>query len=56
MTLKQVAEQAWVEDAEDDETSKGEVVVEAYRGMEVDALHGGWVAEAHAREKDNPHG
>lgn len=56
MTLKQVAAQAWVEDVvEGDETSMGEVVVETYRGMEVDALHGGWV-EVRAREKDNPHG
>jgi hypothetical protein len=53
MTLKQVAEQAWVED---DETSMGEVVVETYRGTGVDALHGGWVAEVRAREKDNLHG
>lgn len=38
----------------DDETSKDEVVVETYKGMGVDALHGGWVAEVRAREKDNP--
>lgn len=54
MTLK-VAEQAWVEDVGGVETSKGGVVVETYRGMGADALHGGWVAEARVREKDNPH-
>lgn len=41
MTLKQVAGQAWVEDVEGVETSMGEVVVETYRGMGADALHGG---------------
>lgn len=41
MTLKQVAEQAWVEDVEGVGTSMGEVVVETYRGMGADALHGG---------------
>lgn len=41
MTLKQVAGQAWVEDVEGVGTSMGEVVVETYRGMGADALHGG---------------
>lgn len=55
MTLKLVAGQAWVEDVEGVGTSKGEAVVETYRGMGADALHAGWVGEARVREKDNPH-
>lgn len=56
MTLKQIAEQAWVEDAVNDETSKGEVVVETYRGTGVVALHGGLVGEVRAREEESPRG
>jgi hypothetical protein len=56
MILKQVAEQAWAEDVVNDETSKGEVVVETYRGTGVVALHGGLVGEVRSREKESPPG
>lgn len=55
MTLKQSEEQAWVEDAVNDETSKGEVGVEAYKETGVVVLHGELVEEVRAREKEGVH-
>lgn len=51
MTLKQFAGQAWVEDAVNDETSEGEVVVETYRETGVVVLHGGSAGDVRAPEK-----
>lgn len=52
---RQSAEQAWVEDAVNDETSKSEVVVGAYGETEVVVLHGELVGQVRAREKESAH-
>lgn len=55
ITLKQIAERAWVEEVSNDETLTGEVDVKTYRETGAVALHAGLVVEVGAREKDSPH-
>lgn len=55
ITLKQIAERAWVEEVLNDETLTGEVEVETYRETGAVALHAGLVGEVGAREKESPH-